>query len=121
MTNFALEMQPRLIASRPIFIQAACGWVTTIFETNGCPTSAGRRSVLELSGRPSGGVTSNAARHECQQQLCHGLGTRRYNAFAAELEPDAEAVRAGPEPKPGVHYVSKGSSNVLSQLKPTGG
>jgi hypothetical protein len=121
MPNFALEMHPRVIASQPIFIRAACVWVTTIFETNGCPTSAGRRSVLELSAPPSAGFLPHAARHECQQQLCRSLGTRRLNAFATDLEPDAEAVLAGPEPEPGVQYDSNGSSNVLRDLKQTGG
>jgi hypothetical protein len=121
MTNFALEMHLRVIASQPIFIQAAYVWVTTIFETNGCPIAAGRRPVMELSARPSAGFPPHVARQECQQQLCPSSETWRYHAFATELEQDAEAVLAGPKPKPGVHYGSNGSSRVLIDLKQTGG
>jgi hypothetical protein len=106
MPNFALEMHPRVIASQPIIIRAAYVWATTILETNGCQTSAVRRPVLELSAQPSAGFPPHAARHEYQQQLCPGLGTRRYNAFATELEQDAKAVLVGLKPKPGVHYDS---------------
>jgi len=60
------------------------------------PDLCGISTCAELSGQPSGDFPPRAARHECQQQLCRRLESRRYNACASEIEQAADAVLVGP-------------------------